>query len=192
MDNIINLWIFITLMVGTPGPANLLLMSAGSRFGWSANISFIAGLVMGKLCLNTAMAFGLGSLLLSWPTLATVTKFISAAYIIYLALRSWNQSSRTPVEQRALGFINGLWVHPLSPKTWVMSTIAFTQFGPGLGAPPQQWLIIAGSFLLIQIAGHNIWCFAGALLDRALGHVMWLQNALVILTIAVTLWAVSL
>ena len=29
-----SLWAFIILMVGTPGPANLLAMSAGSQFGF--------------------------------------------------------------------------------------------------------------------------------------------------------------
>ena len=46
------LWVFITLMVSTPGPANLLLLSNGAQNGYLKSLSFLSGLVIGKLVLN--------------------------------------------------------------------------------------------------------------------------------------------
>ena len=46
------LWVFITLMVSTPGPANLLLLSSGAQNGYIKSLSFLSGLVFGKLILN--------------------------------------------------------------------------------------------------------------------------------------------
>ena len=40
-----SLWAFIILMVGTPGPANLLAMSAGSQLGFYKCIPFNLGLM---------------------------------------------------------------------------------------------------------------------------------------------------
>ncbi len=58
MTNYFPLWGFIILMVSTPGPANLLLMSAGAQRGFQRTLPFLSGLVMGKLALNVAMALG--------------------------------------------------------------------------------------------------------------------------------------
>ena len=58
-----SLWAFIILMVGTPGPANLLAMSAGSQFGFYKCLPFNFGLTLGKILLNIAMGLGLGVLL---------------------------------------------------------------------------------------------------------------------------------
>ena len=64
---LISLWLFIIFMVGTPGPANLLMMTMGSQFGLKAALRFNAGLVSGKMCLNVAMAIGVGVLLKAHP-----------------------------------------------------------------------------------------------------------------------------
>ena len=58
--SLISLWMFIIFMVGTPGPANLLMMTIGSQFGMKTAMRFNAGLVSGKICLNVAMAIGVG------------------------------------------------------------------------------------------------------------------------------------
>ena len=33
LTHLFSLWIFIIFMVGTPGPANLLIMTIGSKYG---------------------------------------------------------------------------------------------------------------------------------------------------------------
>ena len=60
LDLLLPLWGFIVVMVATPGPANLLLMSAGAQQGFLRTLPFIGGLVVGKLLLNLALALGLG------------------------------------------------------------------------------------------------------------------------------------
>ena len=43
------LFIFATIMVITPGPANLLLMSAGAQHGFYKSVPFVIGVTCGKL-----------------------------------------------------------------------------------------------------------------------------------------------
>ena len=83
---LLSLWAFIILMVGTPGPANLLAMSVGARYGFLKCVSFNIGLTLGKIFLNLAMGFGLGVLLVNFTTFQAVIKFTGAAYMIYPAL----------------------------------------------------------------------------------------------------------
>ena len=57
---LLSLWAFIILMVGTPGPANLLAMSVGARYGFLKCVSFNIGLTLGKVFLNFGHGFWFG------------------------------------------------------------------------------------------------------------------------------------
>ena len=87
MADYFSLLAFIIIMVGTPGPANLVLMTAGSRYGFFASVPFIGGITMGKLLLNTLLILGLYSWLEREPMLLVGLKFISAGYMIWLSFR---------------------------------------------------------------------------------------------------------
>ena len=185
-----SLWAFIILMVGTPGPANLLAMSAGSQLGFYKCIPFNLGLTLGKILLNTAMGLGLGVLLVNFTTFQTTIKFLGAGYMIYLALKSWNTNIKNNEGKPNIGWKQGILVHPLNPKAWVMTLIAWTEFGPQLGNFTVQFIVITSSFALTQIFVHNLWSLLGAILSRSLSNSIILSRALILITVAVILWAV--
>ena len=185
-----SLWAFIILMVGTPGPANLLAMSAGSQFGFYKCLPFNFGLTLGKILLNIAMGLGLGVLLVNFTTFQNVIKFIGAGYMIYLALKSWNINIKNNEGKPDIGWKQGILVHPLNPKAWVMTLIAWTEFGPQLGSFTLQIIIITCSFAIVQTFVHNLWSLLGAILSRTLSNSVILSRALILLTIVVILWAV--
>ncbi|MBV28057.1 MAG: hypothetical protein CMQ13_08320 [Gammaproteobacteria bacterium] len=184
IEQFLPLWAFIVLMVGTPGPANLLVMSAGAQVGLRASLPFILGLIGGKLLLNLAMVFGLGALLGRYPTLGSIFAWVSAGYMSWLALRGWyaqpNSDHATPV----LGLRQGLLVHPLNPKAWVMTTLAFSQFGTGFNDVFQSYALIPLSFAVAQLLLHSAWCVAGAVLRTSIGSGVLLNRSLILLTIA--------
>ena len=191
MAAVVSLWIFIGVMVGTPGPANLLMMTVGSRFGVMAAMPFNLGLVLGKLSLNIAMAIGVGVVLSEQPSIVTAFKFISAVVMIYLSMRTLGRAKDTQDEAQACpGFFSGIIVHPLNPKAWVMTVLAWSEFGPDLGNIVQQTIIICSSFALAQLILHGLWAAAGNLLSQVLGQSLWLNRFLVLLTCSVVLWAV--
>ena len=185
-----SLWAFIILMVGTPGPANLLAMSAGSQLGFYKCIPFNLGLTLGKILLNTAMGLGLGVLLVNFITFQSTIKFLGAGYMIYLALKSWNINVKNYEGKLNIGWKQGILVHPLNPKAWVMTLIAWTEFGPQLGSFTIQFIVITSSFAVTQIFVHNIWSLLGVILSRSLSNSIILTRALILLTISVILWAV--
>jgi len=192
LDSYGALWLFIVLMVSTPGPANLLIMTAGAQQGFWRCLPFNLGLITGKLVLNGAMALGLTLLVQQHPRLAQVFALGSAAYMIWLALRGWNAHSESQQHSRVLSFRDGLFVHPLSPKTWVMVVLAFSEFMPVSPSFAEQYFLIPLSFALAQMVFHSAWCLAGVLLRRALGASKGLNRSLALLTIAVVLWALLL
>ena len=80
---------FIIFMVGTPGPANLMVMLAGVTQGLRGCAGFISGLIVGKIALNLFIGFGFGVALAADPVLQKVFTYASASYMIWLAARSW-------------------------------------------------------------------------------------------------------
>ena len=189
MDAYISLWVFITLMVATPGPANLLLMSAGASQGYIRTLPFLLGLIIGKLILNIAVAFGLATVMIKYPTITNVLAYLSATLMIFLAMKNWKKKENGKGSEKKYGIFYGMLIHPLSPKTWTMSTLAYTQFAQGFNTDFDTYALIPLSFLILQATFHSVWCCAGALLKNKMNDNIIMTRILVILTIVVVLWA---
>ena len=185
----LGLFVFITLMVATPGPANLIVMVGGAQLGLRGCAGFILGLVGGKLLLNLAFGVGLGVALTTQPALLAVVKYTGAAYMAWQTLRSWNAASDIEAESGHFRFRHGLPVHPLNPKAWVMTILAWTQFAPELGPFAVQLVVVPLSFALCQLLFHSLWCWLGEKMAKALPRSLLMTRCLVLLTLVVVVWA---
>ncbi|SMX35248.1 LysE family translocator [Actibacterium lipolyticum] len=187
--------VFAASQIGTPGPANLALMATGARYGLKPALPFVAGVALGKQLVIWPMGFGLLALSEQVPWLFETLKWVSAAYICWLAWRVANL--RLSVGDAAgppPGFAAGLIVHPLNPKAWAMITAGFTQFvGPGTSAL-QATATIAICLLLCQIVLHPIWTFGGERIARVVAGrkseqiLMWVLAGLTIASVGYVLF----
>ena len=185
-----SLLAFVLLMVGTPGPANMLAMIGGARLGLRECLGFIAGLTVGKIGVNVLFGVGFGLLLAEHAGLLLALKLVSAAYLAWLAVQSWTPRVQDGQDARkGLRFREGLIVHPLNPKAWVMSLLAWTQFAPELGDFWQQMFVVCTTFAACQIMTHTSWCYLGALIGKAIPNSVMLTSSLVVLTVGVVVWA---
>lgn len=189
IDGYLPLLTFILFMVATPGPANLLVMLGGAQKGVAACFGFIIGLVCGKICLNLIFGLGFGLFLVDQPILTNSLKFFSAGYMIWLTLRSWNERALDGTVDNYFSFRCGVIVHPLNPKAWLMVIIAWSQFAPALGAIELKLMLVTVGFAAIQLVFHTMWCFSGALLRRALPRSLWLTRSMILVTMAIIIWA---
>lgn len=153
---------FAFSQVATPGPANMAMMATGARFGFSAALPFVAGVILGKQLIIWPIGYGIMEIASQVPFLFEILKFLSALYIIWLAWRVANMrlSSGEPSVD-APGFWSGLLVHPLNPKAWAMILVGFTNFVESDTATFYATLYIAASLLIIQIICHPIWTLFG-------------------------------
>ncbi len=157
-----SLAVFAASQIGTPGPANMALMATGARFGFRGALPFVAGVALGKQLVIWPVGFGLMELADQVPVVFTALKYVSAAYVLWLAWRVARMriGTRGGAEE-APGFRAGLWVHPLNPKAWAMIVAAFTGFvGPDTTAI-NATATIAAVLLGCQIILHPIWTLAG-------------------------------
>lgn len=185
---------FIAFMVGTPGPANLVAMLAGVTQGLRGCTGFIAGLIVGKIGLNLFIGFGFGVVLAANPVLQTAFSYASASYMIWLAVRSWPRSVNPARNQHQspavkFRFRDGVIVHPLNPKAWVMVVLAWGHFAPALGDFSLQLPVVMLSFALCQLVFHSLWCALGAYLGKSFAYSQRLAKLMILLTILVVLAA---
>ena len=185
---------FIAFMVGTPGPANLVAMLAGITQGLQGCTGFISGLIVGKIGLNLLIGFGFGVALAADPVLQTAFTYASTVYMIWLAARSWPRSANPVRNQHQTSavkfrFRDGVIVHPLNPKAWVMVVLAWGNFAPALGDFRLQLPVIILSFASFQLVFHSLWCAFGAYLGKSFAYDQRLVKLMIILTIIVVLAA---
>ena len=183
---------FIAFMVGTPGPANLLVMLAGVTQGFRECVGFICGMAVGKLCLNLFIGFGFGVVLGNNPILQMVLNYCSASYMIWLAAKSWPHSVNAAGGQyrKSVGkfrFRDGVIVHLLNPKAWVMVVMAWGHFAPSLGDFSTQLPVVIFGFAVCQLFFHSLWCALGAYFGRSFACNQLLAKLMIILTILVVL-----
>ena len=185
-----SLLVFVLLMVGTPGPANMLAMIGGARLGVGPCLGFIVGLTIGKVGVNVLFGVGFGLLLAEQAIPLLALKLVSAAYLAWLAIQSWTPRATDGKDARkGLRFREGLIVHPLNPKAWVMSLLAWTQFAPDLGDFWQQMVVVCMTFATCQIFTHTAWCYLGSVIGKAIPNSLMLTRSLVVLTVGVVVWA---
>ncbi|EPX78887.1 LysE family translocator [Litoreibacter arenae] len=187
--------IFAASQVGTPGPANMALLATGARYGLRTALPFVAGVALGKQLVIWPVGFGLMQLAESAPWVFVTLKWISAAYIIWLAWRVANLRLDTNIEAKAPGFAAGLIVHPLNPKAWAMITAGFTAF-TAPGTPSLEATAVIAMILLgVQLILHPIWTYAGERIARSVAgtpaerYLMWTLAALTVASVLFVLFA---
>ena len=190
MISLIPMIIFFASQVGTPGPANMALMATGARYGLTRALPFVLGVALGKQLIIWPIGFGLMGVLSSCPFVFATLKFVSAAYIIYLAWRVANLHLKVSAHgDHAPGFVSGLIVHPLNPKAWAMITAGFTNFTSVDTPTLQATAVIAACLFSCQVLLHPLWCWGGDRLAATVAgkpsekYLMWVLAALTVLSV---------
>ena len=115
-------------IMGSPGPATISLVAAGTVYGIRRSLKYVAGIVIGTTIVLVAVAGGITAALLAVPAIGSVLIGISAAYILWLAYRIATApplSEQTkPVEAPSLA--GGAVLGVANPKAWVGIGAVFT------------------------------------------------------------------
>lgn len=160
--------LFAASQVGTPGPANMAMLATGAAHGFRAALPFMFGVLFGKQLIIWPIGFGLMELAEANPGVFATLKYLSAAYICYLAWRVARLRLRPGGSGTAApSFWAGLIVHPLNPKAWGMITAGFTGFvAPGTPTL-HATAMIAVILFATQAVFHPLWTFGGDHIARA-------------------------
>ncbi len=128
------------VLLVTPGPAVLFVVTRTLQQGRTAGLISVLGLCCGGLIHVLAAVFGLSALLASSAAAFTIVKFSGAAYLLFLGfktlLSSGDSTGKLEVPSRSFLrlFIDGFIVNVLNPKT----AIFFLAFLPQFVSPAEQ------------------------------------------------------
>ena len=186
LDNYsIGLLLFAVSMVATPGPANMILLNAGSQFGFKKAVPFVFGIILSKQLIIWPIGFGILTFFELFPNFVNFIKFLSCTYIIWLAWKLSNFKINDNKElEKPPSFFHGLPVHPTNPKAWAMVSVGFSNYTNPNESPLISTFILATIFIIIQFIFHNLWCFFGVQLKKIFQNTkyeIWLMRFLSLL-----------
>ena len=114
-------------IMGSPGPATISLIAAGSVYGVRRSLPYLAGIIVGTTIVLVAVATGITAALLAVPAIGSVLIGISAAYILWLA---YHIATAPPLSEQteakdAPVFAGGALLGIANPKAWVAIAAVF-------------------------------------------------------------------
>lgn len=171
----INLGAFLTFVfvtTFTPGPNNITSSSMGILYGYRSTLPYLLGIMMGFFGIMLLAGVISGTLYAIFPSLEAVMRFVGAAYILWLAYKTFKSSVKleTEADTPVLGFLNGFLLQALNPKVWVYGLTIYTTFLAPI-ASQVGWLALSALFLAcVGFTSISTWTLGGA----AIKH--WLQN----------------
>lgn len=123
------------LMVLTPGPNMIYLISRSICQGRAAGVISLFGVVAGFFLHMLAAAIGLSAIFLAVPLAYELLKWLGALYLLLLAWEAVKPGARSPFEPRTLPpdsprrlFLMGFLTNVLNPKVAVFYLSIFPQF----------------------------------------------------------------
>jgi threonine/homoserine/homoserine lactone efflux protein len=158
----------VLAVLGTPGPTNTLLATAGATAGLRHSLPLIAAEAAGYTLAILTLGLVLGPMVAGAPLLATALRVAVGVYLLSLALQLWRRGGATlaagaVVTPRQI-FVTTL----LNPKA-VVFALGVVPFGAGRGVWPPYML----GFLLLLVLVAAAWIAAGAMLGGAAGRSGW-------------------
>jgi threonine/homoserine/homoserine lactone efflux protein len=166
-----------TIILVIPGPAVMYVVSRSIGHGRVAGLVSAMGIVVGTFFHVVAATLGLSALLASSALAYETAKYLGAAYLIYLGIRTLlSKDSGLPEagnDERRLGpiFGQGVMVNVLNPKTALFFLAFLPQFvDPVRGHATLQILELGILFALMGWCTDSMWALlAGTVAERIRG-----------------------
>lgn len=185
----------------TPGPNNLMLMLAGTRFGFVRTLPHLAGVSLGGalvICLTYA---GLGTVMLRSPRFVDAMSVACAAYLVWLAARLLRPASPaggrgaaqsgTVAEPRPMRFTEAVMFQFVNPKVWSMGLAAASIAGRFPLRPSATLAVVAVVVVCVNSPCVALWAAFGKVMRRHLEHAgtrRWFDGAMAVLIVATAAW----
>ena len=146
----------------TPGPNMAHLASLSLVRGRTAGLFAIVGVALGLSVHAAVASFGIGELLLLYPWLYEILRWIGVTYLLFLAWEGW-QTDEKPLGTADLnsapgplilrGFLSNVF-NPKSVLFFVSVVPTFVQISPGQPNFPYQMAIFGIVYVAIATAVH--------------------------------------
>ncbi|MCL5257122.1 MAG: LysE family translocator [Chloroflexi bacterium] len=172
MPQFSNVAIFLLAALGyliIPGPAVLYITSRSVAQGRRAGLASVLGIELASLTHVALAAFGLSALLLASPLLFDIVKYLGAAYLISLGVRTLLAREGSERESAAAEgsfsqfSTQGYLVNLLSPKSALFFYAFLPQFvDPAGAAVVVQVFLLGALFVVLACCTDSAYCLLGS------------------------------
>ena len=161
-----------------PGPNSMFCLTVGAQYGVKKGYQAAAGVFIGDLVLMVLAALGAASLMIQYPTIFSVIKYVGGAYLAYLGskmivggVRGWMKPVSDTVAEPQLQspnvFGRALFLSLLNPKAILFFISFFVQFvDPTYPHPVVSFAVLAGILQVVSLTYLSVLIFSGAHLVR--------------------------
>lgn len=181
---------YIMITAITPGPNNILSMSAASRLGFKRSFPFNLGIFVGFVIVMALCTLFSSLLYAMLPRIQFPMKLLGASYMLHLAFKMLRPAS-FHAENVSSGFTAGMLMQFINPKEYIYGiTSMATYVLPHFSHPA----ILAAFAVLLAFTGFIctvLWSLFGAVFRRVLqdrGRIIGVVMAILLLYCAVSLF----
>ncbi|CQI88782.1 ABC transporter [Yersinia rohdei] len=163
---------FLWVAAITPGPNNMLLTSAGANFGFRRSIWLMLGIMLGMQSMLLMVAFGVGSLILVYPSIHFILKVLGSLYLLWLAWKvatsAYEKLETNLVPPKPLRLYQGWLLQFLNPKAWLMGLGSVASFSLAGAQYNHSIVMISFGMFMVNLVAGIIWLGFGTLIGRLL------------------------
>jgi len=175
----------------TPGPVNVVALSAGARYGLRASLRHVTGATVGFTLLLLLVGLGMHELLARWPFLTRAIEWAGVAFLLYVAYRLAADDGRIDPEGAARGpsLLIGAMMQWLNPKAW-LATVAGMGVYAASGEKALVWQFAAIYFVVCYVS-IACWAWAGTSLRQAMrkpSRVRFMNRVMALLLAGSAIW----
>src|SRR5262245_47085641 len=148
--------------MGSPGPATVSLVAAGSAYGGRRSAPYLLGIIGGTSAVLAAVGCGITAALLAVPALKTALVVVSALYILWLA---YHLATAPPLADNTgadpPSLAGGLLLGVANPKAWVAIAAVFASSRLSDAAAADA-IAKAATLTVMIVLINSAWLLAGA------------------------------
>ncbi|MFM0096435.1 LysE family translocator [Paraburkholderia nemoris] len=152
----------------SPGPVNVVALSAGAQHGLAASMRHVTGATVGFTLLLLLIGLGLHELLAHFPNLIDIVKWAGVGFLLYMAYKLAVDDGKLGADKPTRGpsFAYGAAMQWLNPKAWLASLAGMGAYAAdGDGRLVWQFTVVYFVVCYLSIAS---WAYAGTFLRRYL------------------------
>ena len=165
IDYIFPLIIYVLIAAITPGPNNTIAFYTSFNFGIKKSIHLPIAAALGTTIIQFSCCLGLGTILIQFPMIQKVLKFIGFFYLIYLAYQiSIFKLSNEKYKVKKINFLEYFSFQFINPKLYIFASstsLIFTNYSYNFIFESTLIAIVMG---ISTIVGIGLWVFAGNIL----------------------------
>lgn len=163
---------FLWVAAITPGPNNMLLTTSGANFGFIRSLWLMIGIMLGMQSILVLVAFGVGGLILIYPSLHLILKILGSLYLLWLAWKvataAYEKLETDAPPPKPVRLYQGWLLQFLNPKAWLMALGAVASFSLAGDKYNHSILAIAFGIFAVNIVAGIIWLGFGTVIGRLL------------------------